>query len=181
MSDQAIETNETTRGGIRRGDTAQAADLDQQLQLVSFEVGKEEFAIEILAVQEIIRMMPITAVPHSPAAVEGVLNLRGQVTPVVDLRKRFDLEPREHGQDSRIVVVEVGGHMLGFIVDRVNEVLRVNSNIVEPTPALTCGIDSDYVRGVGKMDDRLLILLDLDRLFQQDDIEALKQVKQAAA
>jgi len=181
MSNEHVRAQPTTGDGIRNGDAAETIDPDQQLQLVSFEVGNEEFAIEILAVQEIIRMMPITAVPHSPAAVRGVVNLRGQVTPVVDLRTRFDLEPREHGQDSRIVVVEVGGHVLGFIVDRVNEVLRVNSNIVEPTPALTAAVDSDYVRGVGKMDDRLLILLDLDRLFNRSDLDAINQVKQAAA
>jgi len=175
------DENTPTAAGMRQPDASEPIDPDKQLQLVSFEVGEEEFAIEILAVQEIIRMMPITGVPHSTAAVEGVINLRGQVTPVVDLRKRFGLDQREEGQDSRIVVVEVGGHVLGFIVDRVNEVLRVNSNIVEPTPALTTGIDSDYVRGVGKMEDRLLILLDLDRLFSSSDLEAAEQVKNTAA
>ena len=153
---------------------AEAAD---PLQLVSFVVGAEEFAIEILAVQEIVRMMPITEVPHSPAEVEGVVNLRGQITPVVDLRKRFGLEAREKGAEARIIVVEVSGQVLGFIVDRVNEVLRIDANIVEPAPSVAISIDSDYVRGVGKLDDRLLILLQLERLF---DAEQARETRQSA-
>jgi len=180
MNTQPQNDQQTADVG-RRTTAADTTDADQQLQLVSFEVGQEEFAIEILAVQEIIRMMPITRVPQSPPAVEGVINLLGQVTPVVDLRKRFALESREHNNDSRIVVVEVDGRVLGFIVDRVNEVLRVSSSIVEPVTALTSGVDSDYVRGVGKMEDRLLILLDIERLFNASRLEAVDQAKTAAA
>ena len=135
------------------------------LQLVTFEVGEEEFAIEILAVQEIVRMMPITEVPHSPASVQGVVNLRGQITPVLDLRQRFNLPSRAHHQDARIIVVEIDGGVLGFIVDRVNEVMQISPSVIEPAPALVTTLDSEYVRGVGKLEDRLLILLNLSRLF----------------
>lgn len=160
--------------------SATGADQSQQLQLVTFEVGQEEFAIDILAVQEIIRMMQITRVPQSPPSVKGVVNLRGRITPVVDLRQRFGLPAQDESNDSRIIVVEVGGHVLGFVVDCVHEVLRVDSSIVDPAPAITCGVDSDYVRGVGKFQDRLLILLDLERLFSAKELQAVQRVADAA-
>lgn len=146
-------------------------DNQDQLQLVTFEVGEEEYAIDILAVREINRMMEITRVPQSPPCVEGVINLRGRIIPVIDLRKRFVLESIARGGDSRIIVVEVAGRTLGFTVDRVNEVLRVNSSIVEPAPPMATSVDSHYVRGVGKLADRLLILLDLDALFSSQQLE----------
>ncbi|MFW5652702.1 MAG: chemotaxis protein CheW [Planctomycetota bacterium] len=137
----------------------------EQLQLVTFEVANEEFAVDILSVQEINRMLELTRVPQSPPEVEGVINLRGKIIPVVDLRKRFGMATTDHSSDSRIVVVEVSGRVIGFVVDRVHEVLRISSSIVEPPPSMVCSIDSDFIAGVGKLKDRLLILLDLERLF----------------
>jgi purine-binding chemotaxis protein CheW len=144
---------------------------NELLQLVTFVVGTEEFAVPILSVQEINRMMQITRVPQSPAFVEGVINLRGKIIPVVDLRRRFGLAQAQESVDSRIVVVEVAGRVIGFTVDRVNEVLRIPTSIVEPAPAMVTGLDTDYVQGVGKLDDRLLILLDLVRLFEGEDLD----------
>ncbi|MGD9692206.1 MAG: chemotaxis protein CheW [Phycisphaerales bacterium] len=152
-----------------------------QLQLVTFEVGGEEYAVEILSVQEINRMMSLTRVPQSPPEVEGVINLRGKIIPVVDLRKRFGLSQAEHGTESRIVVVEVRGKVIGFIVDRVHEVLRIESTIVEPAPEMVCSIDSDFVQGVGKLEDRLLILLDLGKLFGEGLVGAAEECAQRAA
>lgn len=151
------------------------------LQLVTFVVGSEEFAIPILSVQEINRMMQITRVPQSPPFVEGVINLRGKIIPVVDLRKRFGLNITETSNDNRIIVVEVRGRVIGFTVDRVNEVLRINAGIVEPPPPMVCGIDSEYVQGVGKLQDRLLILLDLGRLFGSGELESADAALAAAA
>ncbi len=168
---------ETANTSQAAPDAAHIAD-DDLLQLVSFVVGTEEFAIPILCVQEINRMMEITAVPHSPEFIEGVINLRGKIIPVMDLRKRFGLSELENSVDVRIVVIEVASRVIGFTVDRVNEVLRIDANIVDPPPPMVCGIDSDYVQGVGKLEDRLLILLNLDRLFSEDDLE---QVDEAAA
>lgn len=148
-----------------KGVEAQAGNPETQLQLVTFGIGDEEFAVDILAVQEINRMMALTRVPQSPPEVEGVINLRGKIIPVIDLRKRFGLPCAEHSEHSRIVVVEVHGRVIGFIVDRVHEVLRISSRIVEPAPGMACSVDSDFIAGVGKLEDRLLILLDLTKLF----------------
>jgi len=180
----AIENarNNTTQIATARDATeasTQQAD-GELLQLVSFMVGTEEFAIPILSVQEINRMMQITKVPQSPEFIEGVINLRGKIIPVMDMRKRFGLGAAEENSDERIIVVEVSDRVIGFTVDRVNEVLRISSGIVEPPPTLVCGIDSDYVEGVGKLDDRLLILLNLERLFSGDELELMEQAAQAA-
>ncbi len=144
----------------------------RQLQLVTFGIGEEEFGVDILAVQEINRMMELTRVPQSPPEVEGVINLRGKIIPVLDMRKKFGLATAEHSEQSRIIVVEVQGRTLGFIVDRVHEVLRIDSSIVEPAPAMVCSIDSDFIAGVGKLEDRLLILLDLNKLFEAQALQA---------
>ncbi len=134
------------------------------LQLVSFHIGGEEFGLDILRVQEIIRIQELTRVPNSPNFVDGVINLRGKVIPVIALRKRFGLEELAHDKQTRIVVVEVRGTVLGFIVDSVSEVLRIPTDTVEPPPRLG-KVEREYVSGVGKLDNRLLILLDVDRLM----------------
>ncbi len=152
----------------------------QQLQLVTFEVGDEEFAVDILAVQEINRMLQITHVPQSPSDVEGVINLRGRIIPVIDLRKRFDMEAVEHSSESRIIVVEVSGRVIGFVVDRVHEVLRIDSSIVDPAPDMASASHSEYIQGVGKLNDRLLILIDLEKLFGKHDLQQIDQAMAAS-
>lgn len=149
------------------------------LQLVSFSVANEEFAISILSVQEINRMMQITRVPGSPSYIEGVINLRGKIIPVMNLRRRFGLPEAQASNDTRIIVVEVHGRVIGFTVDRVNEVLRIPASIVEPPPPMVCGVDSDYIQGVGKLQDRLLILLNLERLFSAQHMEAADRAVQS--
>ena len=147
------------------------------LQLVTFRIGEEEFGVDILRVQEIIRIMEITRVPKSPDFVEGVINLRGKVIPIIDLRKRFGLEVKEHDKHTRIIVIEMNNMIVGFVVDAVSEVLRVPADTVEPPPpAVMGGIDSEYISGVGKLEDRLLILLDLDKLLSQEEQAELGQV-----
>lgn len=137
---------------------------EELLQLVGFRVGGEEFGIDILRVQEIIRVQQLTRVPNSPKFMEGVMNLRGKIIPVIALRKRFGLEEVPSDKQNRIVVVEIQGTVLGFIVDAVSEVLRIPADTVEPPPRLGL-VEREYVSGVGKLGDRLLILLDADRLM----------------
>lgn len=145
------------------------------LQLVTFSIGDEEFGVDILKVQEIIRTMEITKVPRAPAFVEGVINLRGKVIPIVDLRKRFGLAAREHDKHTRIIVIEINNMIVGFVVDSVSEVLRIPASTVEPPPPVVAGLESEYISGVGKLEDRLLILLDLDRLLSTDEEKELFQ------
>ncbi len=142
------------------------------LQLVTFRLGREEYAVDILNVQEINRMVEITNVPNSPPHVEGVINLRGRVIPVVNLRKRFGLDGKEFDRDTRIIVMDIKGTVAGFIVDGVSEVLRISSDTVEPPPPITNGVNSEYVKGVGKVDDRLIILLELERLLSENELAA---------
>lgn len=145
----------------------QKKDSTEILQLVTFLIANEEYAVDILFVQEINRMIQITKVPNSPDFVEGVINLRGRVIPVIDLRTRLGMQKIAHDNNTRIIVIEVLGNTLGFIVDSVREVLRIPSNITEPPPQLTSGIDSEYIKSVGKLEDRLIILVDLEKIFAQ--------------
>jgi|SRR5579872_1616951 len=137
---------------------------EELLQLVGFRVGAEEFGIDILRVQEIIRSQQLTRVPNSPDCVEGVMNLRGKIIPVIALRKRFGLDKIPPDKQNRIVVVEIRGTVLGFIVDAVSEVIRIPTDTIEPPPRLGM-VEREYVSGVGKLGDRLLILLDADGLM----------------
>jgi len=134
-------------------------------QLVTFNLGNEEYAVDILKVQEINRMVEITSIPNARSYVEGVINLRGKVIPIINLRKRFGLDSKELNSHSRIIVVDIGTS-IGLIVDSVSEVLRLSSDTVEPPPPMTAGNGSaEYIKGVGKLPDRLLILLDIEKLL----------------
>jgi purine-binding chemotaxis protein CheW len=148
------------------GPPKEIAGGDVLLQLVSFQVGHEEFGLDILKVQEIIRAQKLTRVPNLPDFVEGIINLRGRVIPVIGLRKCFGLDARGEDKDRRIVVVEVTGTILGFVVDTVSEVLRVAQQTIEPPPQLG-KVARDYISGIAKLDSRLLLMLDLDCLMIQ--------------
>jgi purine-binding chemotaxis protein CheW len=144
-------------------------------QVVVLELAGEAYGVEIGRVQEIIRMQPITRVPNGPAFIEGVTNLRGRVIPVLDLRKRFALDQEEPTRRSRIVVGELGEHTVGLVVDGVSEVLRVSAEAVEPPSSLVTTSDSAYLRGVAKLGERLILLLDLSKVLSQverDDLAA---------
>ncbi len=146
-----------------------------QLQLVTFSIGGEEFGVEILKVQEIVRSMEMTRVPNAPDFGEGVVNLRGRVIPIIDMRKRFGLERKEHDSRTRIIVIDMNGVVTGFVVDSVSEVLRLPRNTIEPPPPVVAGIESEYISGVGKLEDRLLILLDMDSLLSSKEQRLLGQ------
>jgi purine-binding chemotaxis protein CheW len=138
---------------------------DELLQLVSFKIGDEEFGVDILKVQEINRMLEVTRVPNAPEFVDGVINLRGKVIPIIALRRRFGMERKENDKNTRIVVVELDGKIVGFVVDAVSEVLRIPKSVTEPPPPIVGGIDAEYITAVGKLEDRLLILLDLEKVL----------------
>ncbi len=145
------------------------------LHLVGFSVGKEEFCVDILKVQEIIRMMEITKIPNAPDFVEGVINLRGKVIPIVDFGKRCNLYGAPEGDEShkRIVVAAVGDKTVGLVVDRVSQVIKLDEEQISSTPEVVRGCNSDFISGVGKSGEKLLILLDLDRLFNRGELEGI--------
>ncbi|GAB4263517.1 MAG: chemotaxis protein CheW [Deferrisomatales bacterium] len=145
-------------------------------QLVTFRVGEEEFGVDILSVREIHRVMDVTRVPHAPEFVDGVVNLRGQVVPVVDLRKRFGLEPAAPGRSTRIVVVELGTVVVGFLVDAVCQVRRVAADALDAPPPLVAGLAREYIEAVARVEDGLLILLDLRRLLDRREADELRSL-----
>ncbi len=143
---------------------------NKDFQLVTFNLG-EEYGVPIHQVQEIIRVSGITMVPNSPSYMEGVINLRGRVLPVFNLRKRLRLSPRDVDKASRIVVAEAGDKVIGLLVDAVSHVIKVSPESVESAPDEVLEIDTDYITGVGKLKNRLVILLDLEKLLRRENIE----------
>lgn len=146
---------------------------NNELQLVAFKLGREEYGISILQVQEIKRMTEITRVPHTPDYLKGVMNLRGSVLPVFDLKKRLDLPDNEYSDDARIVIVKVDEVTLGVIVDAVSEVLTIGQENIEPPQVVAGGVIANYLSGIGKINSRLLILLDINSIIGtgQDNIK----------
>ncbi|MDA3860518.1 MAG: chemotaxis protein CheW [Melioribacteraceae bacterium] len=146
------------------------------LQLVGFKIGQEEFGINILAVHEIIKVIDITTVPNASEYIAGVINLRGRIIPIVHLRKRLHMPVIETDKNTRIIVVEINGKTIGFVVDEVLEVLRISTDITEKPPELVASVDSEYITAVAKLEDRLLILLDLEKTLANDDLDELEKV-----
>ena len=138
---------------------------EEILQFVTFTLNNEEYAVDILSVQEINRIAEITKVPNSEEYVEGVVNLRGKVIPIINLRNKFGFEDKEKDDSSRIIIMEINNITNGLIVDAVSEVLRIPSSIIEPTPPMSSDQNSKFIRGIAKLDSRLIILLDIDNLI----------------
>lgn len=145
-------------------------------QLVVFKLADEYYAVDIAAVKSIIKMQAITKLPHAPGFVEGVINLRGKVLPVIDLHKRFGLVDESTDQDGRIIVVGLAGTEVGMIVDGVSEVLTLSDDAMEPLPAISITIDSAFITGIAKTDPRLVILLDLSRVLKAEEQGELQEV-----
>ncbi len=140
-------------------------------QLVVFKLNNEEFAFEVVSVESIIKMQAITIIPHAPDHVVGVTNLRGNIVPVVDLKKRLGLKVTEAGTDTRIVVALFNDQKVGMIVDAVTQVIEIEDTMIEPAPHMTTSIDTSYIRGVVKVNDELVILLDLSQIFSKTIFE----------
>lgn len=139
------------------------------MQFVIFNISNEEFAIDIKKVKEIIRVKKSTRIPQAPSFIQGVINLRGDVIPVVDLRKRFGLDATEITNETRTVIVEIRDDLLGLIVDAVTEVLRIDEEEIEPPPNNIAGLKAEYISGVGKVDERLLIILNIEKLLTSEE------------
>lgn len=141
-----------------------------ELQVVAFKLAEEEYAVDILNVQEIIRILEITRVPKSPFFIEGVINLRGNVIPVIDLRKRLGLTERTNTENTRIIITKLDEITVGMVVDSVSEVLRLATASIEPPPSMLSNVDIDFIEGVGKIDERLIILLNLLKVMDFSEL-----------
>ena len=152
-----------------------------ELQLVIFKLGNESFGVEIATVESIIKMQTITRLPQAPGFVEGIINLRGKILPVVDLRKRLNIDLTEITKDSRMVVVALAGTTVAMVVDQVNEVLRINDDIVEAPPAISQSVDSRFIEGIAKINEDLVILLNLSKVLDTSETSMLASLTSVPA
>jgi purine-binding chemotaxis protein CheW len=164
-----------------RNQNAGQEEQESLMKLVGFLIGEELIGVDIMTVQEIIRETSITPIPNAPDFIEGVINLRGIIIPIIDLRKRLKMAQNNNpNADNWIIILTVEGRMTGFIVDLVTKVLNVPKKSLKPAPDIVvAGLKSQYVRGVCKLDQRLLILLDFNRILMVDEIKKLKSLKRS--
>lgn len=156
-------------------DRVNVSDADaNSLQAVCFRLGNEEYGVEITKIQEIVLMSEVTQMPHTAAYVRGLINLRSKVIPVIDLRTRFGLPPREADDSTRIMIVSLRGKTFGMVVDEVTEVLRISEENISETPSTVVGQGQEYLIGLARLEERLLILLDITELFTDSDAELVE-------
>lgn len=157
------------------------SDAGTRRQLVSFVVAGEEFAVDIHLVKEIIRPIEPTDLPHAPAFTDGIINFRGRLLPIIDLQTRLGLGGRAEGEEARIVVVETGRRPVGLLTDAVREVLKVEESAIDPTPGLASQVESGFVQGVAKLEERLLILLDVEQMLSEKEALSLDEAVSSEA
>ncbi|PRO65209.1 chemotaxis protein CheW [Alkalicoccus urumqiensis] len=151
------------------------------LKVIVFQLKDEEYGVEVNQVKSIERVEHITRVPRTPEFVEGVINLRGVVTPIIDLRSRFQIENADHSEATRVIIVTVDGMDVGLIVDAANDVIDIASSAVEPPPEVVGGVEAAYIRGVAKLEKRLLILLNLDKVLNPEEVAEVKEMESGSS
>lgn len=171
MSEKIMEENSTM---------AQFEEEDEELlnetQLVIFKLGNEEYGVNIMQVKEIIRMASINKVPQVPQFVEGIISLRGEILPIIDLREKFGLPKKEKSRSTRILVINLDSTTIGGIVDEVSEVLRIQNSAIRPAPSVIKGVNSDYLLGIGQIGERIIILLDLAKILETSEVVKIKEI-----
>ena len=146
-------------------------------QYVTFSLGSEEYGIEIMKVQEIIGYQGFTRIPNVPEFIKGVLNLRGTVVPVVDLRKKFSMEEKEYTKFTVIIILEAVGRIMGIIVDAISDVISLTSQNIQDAPSFNVNVRTDFIQGMGRKDDILVILLDMDKVLSQAELDAIDEIE----
>ena len=144
-------------------------DVENSINLVTFKLGNNEYAIDIMQAKEIIKMEKITLIPNAPDYVEGVINLRGNIIPIVDLKKRFNLEENDGEKNTGIIIVKIDDVDMGIIIDAISKVVSIATSNIQPPPPMLSGIGQKYIKGVAKLEDKLLVVLDLEKLIVGDD------------
>jgi purine-binding chemotaxis protein CheW len=150
------------------------ASLDKHEEFLSFRLGAEEYAIDILRVREIRAYAPVTRIANTPSYIKGVFNLRGAIVPVLDMRLRFGLAREEYTATTVTVIITVAGRNFGVVVDAVSDVLDVVDNQVRPVPDMGTTVDTEYLKGLTSVDERMVLLLDVDKLLQPQDAQMLE-------
>ena len=154
-------------------------DMEGELnQLISFEVGDEEYGLDILRVKEVIRIREISRLPKAPSFVKGIINLRGDVIPIIDLRDKFGLEHKEYTAMTRVIVVDVEEKLVGMVVDAASQVVRIPADQIDPPPPLVGGLSAEYIRGIGKLDESLVILLRIDKILSTEEKLELEKLEE---
>jgi len=156
-------------------------EVEDLRQIISFSVGAEEYGLELLRVKEVIRVREITRLPKAPSFVKGIINLRGDVIPIIDLRDKFGLKSGRDTQQTRVIVVEVDGRLVGLVVDSASQVVRIPPDQIGPMPPVPGQFAQDLVTGVAKLEDRLVVLLNPDAILTAEEKTALSSVDAAMA
>lgn len=145
-------------------------------QYVVFKLNKEEYGIDIMNVREISPFIESVKVPNTPDFIEGIINYRDKVIPIINLKKRFNLEDKGVTEDTRIVIINLNEKQIGFIVDEASQTIRLNDKDIDPAPDIVAGVDRKYITGVGKLDNRLLILIDLEKVLSDEEKEEIEKM-----
>ncbi|HDP79503.1 MAG TPA: purine-binding chemotaxis protein CheW [Spirochaetes bacterium] len=177
--DTAVETKEKVNREVKeiRGAGAQAG--DEERQHVTFMIGSETYGVEVLQVQEIIGMTGITHVPNTRDFMKGVINLRGMVVPVIDMRIKFTMPEKEYDSFTVIIIVEVSGRMVGMIVDSVSDVISIPVKGIQDTPHFSSRIETDFIKGIGQVEENLVIILDINKILTDEEIHEIDERKAA--
>ena len=144
-----------------------------EVQLVIFNLCNEEYGIDIMQVKEIVNYMEPVKIPNAPDFIEGIINLRSEIIPIINLKKRFNIEGQSKNEENRIIVMNINEKKVGFVVDNASEVISIDNENIEPAPDIVTGIDRKYITGIGKYGDGILIILELDKLFSEREHEEL--------
>lgn len=146
-------------------------------QYVVFNLGKEEYGIDIMNVREIVQYQESVKIPNSPNFIEGIINFRGKVIPIVCLKKRFGIEDKAKDANTRIIVINLNDKQIGFLVDEASQTVRLDDSNIDSTPDIITGIERKYITGVGKLDNRLIILIDLEKVLTEDEREKINMLE----
>lgn len=150
---------------------------EETVQVVTFKLNDEEFGLDILKILEINKIIKITKIPKAPDFVEGIIDLRGKIIPVVNIRKKFNFETKKTTKETRIIITNIINKTIGLMVDKVSEILRIKNSEIQPPPPLITKLGSEHIKGVGKLNERLIILLDIDKIFEKSEYEIIQNIK----